>query len=749
MGIQSIKTSPYHPESNGVIERMHGTLKKVLKKAGAKATTWDTWINQVMYALRISPHSSTGYPPFQLLFGRKPETPLTSFRRVLEDPSPDLPQPVYTYLLNLQQKMQLAQEAAAATETQSKKDSKLYQDTKKKAQESLLEPGSYVLSLEPKKSTGLSAEWQGPFIIKKRSGLTSYTLDIGHGKELKRHRNALKPYHPEVVSCCSIIAALPDAQAQDGVTLEQHCTEDNDNLDLDLSHLTQDLQQQFLSLITEFKDIFSDIPKPSKFLPYHLDTGDQKPISQQPYRPGLQWKEKLQEAVDKLLQAGFIRPSQSPWSSPVIPVPKPDGSIRLVVDYRKLNSCTATDKYPLPRVDELLAQVGQATCLTTLDLSQGYHQILLDDTTIPKTAFITSAGKFEFLRLPFGLKNAPSYFQRCMDKALQNHPATPYLDDIAIPNDSWDQHFKDLREVFQVCRKNCLSLKLKKCKFGNGTLNYLGHTVGSGKILPQDIKLEAILHFPQPRTKKQLQSFLGLVGYYREHIPNYSTRAASLSDLLKKTQPDKIKWTDALTTQFLDVRSSILDSPLLIPPNPDKTFHLFTDASGVGLGAVLKQEDINNKLQPIGFYSYKLKTAEAHYSVIELEAYAIVKALLHFAAYLRGSKLVIHTDHRALKFLTTMKNTSQRLMRWAAYLQMYDYTIEHLPGIQNLEADALSRTWEDTIPTSGPFRGGGCWDPPTSHLEDAQREFPAMTPPTSPLPGYPLGAKRISPAEPD
>ena len=340
----------------------------------------------------------------------------------------------------------------------------------------------------------------------------------------------------------------------------------------------------------------------------NLDTGQSKPVSQAPYRPGLNWKDKVKEAVDKLLKSGYVRPSTSPWSSPVIPVPKKDGGVRLVVDYRAVKKLTQVDKYPLPRLDELLAQVGRAKFLSTLDLSQGYHQVPIDDTSIPKTAFITTFGKFEYVRLPFGLVNAPAYFQRLMDEALKEDPAQSYLDDIALADQTWPEHLQHLRRVFQICRTKKISLKRAKCYFGNGKLNYLGHQVGSGEILPQDLKVKAILNFPRPTTKKSMQSFLGSVGYYRAHIPEFSTRAAPLTDLVQKKQPDRIKWTPELDKTFRDERQSITESPVLATPDLKQPYHLYTDASGVGLGAVLKQEQ-EGEMKTLGFYSYQLKDA--------------------------------------------------------------------------------------------------------------------------------------------
>ena len=717
LGVHRIVTSPYHPEANGIIERFNGTLKKTLKKAGSAEKTWDKWLSYVLHVIRITPHEATGYSPFELLFGRRAETPISSLRRALEEPQPDLPRPVEDYLKQLQSKMQLAQQVAGETDQHAKDASKIYQDHKKKTVEQPLSPGDYVLCLEPKKKKGLSAKWAGPFQILKKLGNLTYLLDTGHGRTRKRHRNALKPYKPDVVDVCSLITALPDEEAGDGLSLgpqtEERDTEDKDwSKTKGLTSLSQDKQQELVELLERYQDIFRDVPVVADFPPYSLDTGDCAPISQHPYRPGLMWKDKIKQEIEGLMKDGIVRPSHSPWSSPVMAVPKQDGSVRVCVDFRAINKHTKRDRYPLPRIDELLAKVGKASFLTTLDLSKGYHQVPLTADTMPKTAFITQFGKFEYTRLPFGLVNAPAYFQRLMDQTLTNHPADAYIDDIVLADQDWNTHLANLESVLKLAREKNMSLKWKKCHFADAKLNFLGHEVGSGQILPQSIKVEAILDFPRPETKKNLLSFLGLVGYYRAHIPNFSSLSARLSDLTKRNQPDIIQWTEQLEKDFQDVKQSITVSPILSPPDVSQPYHLYTDASGVGLGAVLKQTQ-QDQMVTIGFYSYKLKPEEKHYSVIELEAYAVVSACKHFSAYLSGADFTIHTDHRALKFLHCMKNSCSRLMRWAMVLQPFHYQVEHMAGRLNGEADSLSRTWDNTLPTSGPFKRGGMLGPAT------------------------------------
>ena len=391
LGIHQIVTSPYHPEANGMVERLNGTLKKTLKKAGTKANQWDKWLPFVLYAIRIVPHTSTGHSPFELLFGRLPETPISSLRRAIEEPETELPIEVELYLKQLQSRMQLAQQAAGDTDQQAKENSKSYQDKKRKAVESPLSPGDYVLCLEPKKKRGLSARWAGPYPVLKKLGNLTYLLDAGKGRTRKRHQNALKLYQPEVADVCTLIAAQPDCEAVDGLTLGPQA-EEKDTAERDwtktkgLDSLPPDRQKKLTDLLKKYQDVFKDVPDIADFKPYSLNTGDCKPISQHPYRPGLMWKARIQEEVKELLDSGIIRPSTSPWSSPVMPVPKPDGSVRICVDFRAVNKHTQVDRYPLPRIDELLAQVGKASFLTTLDLSKGYHQVPMTEDSIPKTA---------------------------------------------------------------------------------------------------------------------------------------------------------------------------------------------------------------------------------------------------------------------------------------------------------------------------------------------------------------------------
>ena len=684
-----------------MVERLNGTLKKAIKKAGASARTWDRWIHFVLHAIRTTTHSATGYSPFELLFGRTPNTPVSSLKASLEEPEPDIPQPIQDYLASLYTTMENAKETAELLEERTKKASKDYQDRKNKAKQSILEPGTNVLCFEPKKQKGLSATWLGPFPILRRLGDLTYLVDMGHGKHLKRHRNALKPYFPDVVDINTVVCLQPDDEALDDLSLGP-TTEDSEKPDFDkdikgIQQLDPTQQQQIMSLIQSYLDTFSSIPGVADIPPFHLDTGQASPVSKRPYRPALAWKPKIVEEIKSLLKDGIIRPSNSPWSSPLMAIPKKTGDIRICIDFRAVNALTTPDNYPLPRTDDLLASASAASFLTTLDLTKGYHQVQLTPKSIPKTAFITFNGKYEYTRLPFWLSNAPAHFQRCMDDTFKDTDAQAYIDDVLVATNTWDEHLALLSQVLSKCRDKKLTLKLKKCCFSSATLDYLGHTIGSGSIIPQHAKIEAVLNFPIPKTRKQVKSFLCLTGYYREHIPHFAHLAKPLDEISGSKSPAKVTWSSQLDQAFNAIKTAFKGAPILAPPDLTLPYTLRTDACATGIGATLSQEK-DGKTTTIAFYSKKLSAPEKNYSATELKTLAIVSALKHFSVYLYGSFTNIFTDHKPLLHLDTMVNQNKRLMRWATMLQQYPHKIRHVPGKENTVPDALSRAWDVTLP---------------------------------------------------
>jgi len=397
-----------------------------------------------------------------------------------------------------------------------------------------------------------------------------------------------------------------------------------------------------------------------------------------------------------MLRNKIIQTSVSQWNAPLLVVPKKaDASgkpkLRVVVDFRKLNDLTIGDSFPLPNITEILDQLGNAKYFTTLDLASGYHQIPMAERDKQKTAFSTPYGHYEFNRMPFGLKNAPATFQRLMNSVLtgmQGLKCLVYLDDIVIYGASLEEHNKRLEEVLQRLRENNLKLQPDKCEFLRKETIYLGHIISENGISPDPSKLTAIKEFPTPRKVKDIQSFIGLAGYYRKFIADFSKVAKPLTKLTKKSE--KFEWTAEQQNAFETLKEKLMTAPVLKYPDFSEEFIVTTDASAYAIGAVLSQGKVGND-RPIAYASRVLSRAEQNYNTTEKELLAIVWAVKHFRPYVYGTKFKIVTDHKPLIWLFNVNDPGSRLIRWRLKLEEYDYEIIHKAGRANSNADALSR----------------------------------------------------------
>ena len=461
-------------------------------------------------------------------------------------------------------------------------------------------------------------------------------------------------------------------------------------------------KEQLKALLVEFSDVVAtsneDVGQ-TNLMAHKIDVDGAAPVKQPPRRMPFHKREEVRKHLDQMLEADVVEPSSSPWSSPVVLVKKPDGSSRFCIDYRALNNVTKKDAYPLPRIDDTLDSLGGAKYFSTLDLQSGYWQVDVDSQSRDKTAFSTPFGLYQFKRMPFGLTNAPATFQRLMAVVLRG--LTPmmclvYLDDIIVFSTTFQEHVERLRLVLGRLREAGLKLKPRKCKLLCEHVRFLGHVVSVQGVSTDPEKIRAIVDWPTPTCVKDVRSFLGMAGYYRRFIRDFSTVARPMNKLLEKDVP--FAWKEDADRSFQVLKKALSSAPILSFPDFSLPFLVDTDASNSGLGAVLSQVGSDNVERPVYFASRTLNRAERKYSTTRKELLAVVWALKTFRPYLLGAPFVLRTDHNALVWLMNFKEPEGQVARWLETLAEYDFKIKHRSGKTHQNVDALSHR-EESSPT--------------------------------------------------
>ena len=454
--------------------------------------------------------------------------------------------------------------------------------------------------------------------------------------------------------------------------------------------------------VRQLKQKYADVMPPElpNELPPHREGHDFKielvpgakapklPYYKLSYEEEAECKRQIQEGMAR----GQVRPSTSPWGSPVLFVKKKDGTLRMCIDYRALNKLTIKNNTALPRIDELLDRMAGARYFTTMDLRSGYNQMRVDESSIPFTAFKTKWGLFEYTVLSFGLCNAPASFQALMTDIFRvylDQWLVIFIDDLCVWDSDLDSHVQHLEIILSTLREHKLYIKDNKCEWIKPEVSFLGHRISKAGVSMDDGKVQAILDWPAPKNVAELRSFLGMAGFYRHFLYRFAQATAVLTDLLRKEQP--WTWTSEQQAAFDSLKHKLTTAPVLAYPDPTKQFTVTTDASSRAIGAVLSQ-DHGKGQQPIAFFSRKLNPAELNYAPYERELLALIAALKHWRHYLRGAaRNQAYTDHRALKFFAEQKTLNTRQARWMGILQEYNVYIDYLPGKSNVVADALSR----------------------------------------------------------
>ena len=475
--------------------------------------------------------------------------------------------------------------------------------------------------------------------------------------------------------------------------------------EVELHHLSTTERKEVLRMLRPHREMWDGRLGAVSATSHRIDlVPGARPVHAQPYRAGGRAREVEQEEIEKMLTQGVIEPAISEWASPIVLVPKPDGSLRFCVDYRRLNAITVPDTYPLPRMDECIDSLGDAAIFTTLDCNSGYWQIPVDPPDRDKTTFTSHYGTYRFRRLPFGLRNAPATFQRAIDVILSGvkwKTCLVYLDDVIIFSPDRKSHLKHVDDALYLLRKAGLSLKLRKCRFFSEMVDYLGHVIRPGRLGVAEKNTEALRDAAPPRTQTELRSFLGLCNVYRRFVPKFSSIAAPLNAYLTKGKPAMFGiLSKEAVTAFDTLRHKLLHPPILALPRQSGHLWLDTDASNSQLGCCLLQDQPSGPPLPLGYWSRTLNSAERNYSTTEKECLAIVWAVTHLRPYLEGVEFTVRTDHHALKWVMNLAEAQGRLARWRLRLSEFTFKVEYSPGATHHAADVLSRLTSKGVPAS-------------------------------------------------
>ena len=475
-------------------------------------------------------------------------------------------------------------------------------------------------------------------------------------------------------------------------------SKDGDWIDVDLSasEMPDDFKELYDAMIRNKYRAFApnpEFPGKTDLVKLTIDTGNHRPIAIPPRRHPYAHDEFVRQKLESLQKAGIIRESNSPWAAPIVVVMQ-KGKARFAIDYRELNKILRNHEthYPITLIDSCLDVLKDAKFFTVMDVLSAYHQMAVDEESIPKTAFVCKYGQFEYVRAPFGLKNIPGLWSRLADmifKGLKWSVVNVFFDDICVFSKTAEDHVRDVALVLDRLIAAGLTVSPAKCKFARSETKFLGFIVSKDGIKANPGAVAAVKDFPTPRNLRGVRSFVGLCSYYRRFIRGFSTIAGPLNDLLCKTT--RWHWGNAQAAAFKQLKQALISAPVLAFPDLNKGYTLYTDASNHGLGAVLEQEGDDGESHVICYASRSLVAAERKYSPTHKEALALVWAVKNFRTYIYGRHTNIITDHRALEYLDTVKDTTGQLHRWSMAMQEYDYTIYYRPGTKHVNADVLSR----------------------------------------------------------
>lgn len=457
--------------------------------------------------------------------------------------------------------------------------------------------------------------------------------------------------------------------------------------------------ERLLNLLNKYREIVAlDNSHPlreAKVSPLKIKLLSYKVIYHRPYRLSVSDRLIVKDIVADLLDKDLASEGDSPYASPIVLVTKKNKDARMCVDYRALNKVTEKIKYPLPIPDDQIDTLKGKSVFSTIDLKSGFHQIPIHPDSKPYTSFITPDGQYIFNRVPFGLCNAPAWFQKVIRESLKGLPALNYIDDLLEATDSVEENFRELEELFERLKEHNFTINLSKCKFFKDSVTYLGREISKDGVRPGLEKILAVKNANEPTTVKQVRQLIGLISWFRRFVKNFATIVAPLTELTRKDF--NWVWGPAQISAFKKIKSILIERPVLAIFDPELNTELHTDASSIGIGAMIIQIHENNLKKVVAYYSKKNSIEEQKYHSYDLETLAVYRALQYFRTYLLGIKFKVVTDCSAIRATATKKDILPRVARWWIYFQDFDFEVIYRPGVQGAHVDYLSRNPIDCL----------------------------------------------------
>ena len=735
-GIKSQQIPVFCPTNNSVQERSHQVIKSILRKlCSEQPRQWHRYIDPLLFAIRTT-ENSNGYTPFELLFGRLPRTHVAVLRDLWtgQDQDPEV-KTTYQYVLDIRNRIeetcQLAQKEIAKTHI--KNERRLNKHAKLRE----LVPGDEVLVISPKPQNKLEFIWKGPAVVLERKGVVSYRIKFDSGTERIYHINMLKKYisregpgklgeiDKEQVQEDgdshindedeSEIDELGISAAVMGLieTSEDECDDEvlykEETSNMECYHieqtetwkdvrinpdLSEEKKQKLRDLLEEYQDVFSDVPTKTHLITHEIKLNTDEPVYCKPYKVPINMVSKVNDELKQMLEQGIIERSNASYASPMVIIKKKNSdSLRLCIDYTRLNRISVIDPMPQQDIEDVLAKLSNSQLFSTFDACKGFYAIPMDDSSKDYTTFVTGDNMYKFNVMPFGLVNAPRTYSRMVKMMLQGTKNMDnFVDDIiTFTTSDFDLHLETLRELFTRARQANVKLRPSKARVGYTQIEFLGSIISEGQVRPNPESIEKIINAPIPRTKKGVRSLVGCINWLRKYLPKAAKLLKPLTDLTSKKASEIVQWGPAQESSMSEIRRILTSSPVLSIYDSNKEHVVQTDASNEYIGGTLLQLENDGLLHPIMYASRKCVDREMRYDIQNKEMLAIVWMCRRCFKYLYGSFFTVQTDCQALTMLNGKLSNNARVVRWQLEMQMYNYRVQIIPGHENGMSDWLSR----------------------------------------------------------